>query len=92
MADNPSKLADQLLKKKPWKLDAKKYPDVEKTPYGYIYNVGNRSITDVGEQMKRIAPKKYNKDYDYGFTLFDDGEEIYYPSFDEAYKAAKGGK
>lgn len=72
----------------PFKLDSKKYPDVEETPYGFIYNVGNQSITDIAEQNARLFNKPATKND--GFTLTVDGDEVFYPDFESAYKAAKG--
>ena len=74
----------------PFKLDKQKYPDVEETPYGFIYNVGNRSLTDTAGQARKFG--NYKEDKNYGWTLTSDGDEVYYPSFEEAYAAAKGGK
>lgn len=71
----------------PFKLDRAKYPDVEETPYGFIYNVGNKSITDLAEQDAHLFHKPATKSG--GFTLTVDGDEVFYPSFEEAYKAAK---
>ena len=73
-----------------FKLDKEKYPDVEETPYGFVYNVGNQSITDVKAQEKAFG-KQIDDNKDYGFTLTVDGDEVYYKSFDEAYAAAKKG-
>jgi len=72
----------------PFELNREKYPDVEETPYGFIYNVGNQSITDVAEQNARLFNKPATKSD--GFTLTVDGDEVFYPDFDSAYKAAKG--
>ena len=72
----------------PFKLDSEKYPDVEETPYGFIYNVGNQSITDVAEQNARLFNRPATKSG--GFTLTVDGDEVFYPDFESAYKAAKG--
>lgn len=67
-------------------LDKKKYPDVEETPYGFIYNVNGKSITDVlGQNRKLGLPGKSG-----GFTLAIDGDESFYDTFEDAYKAAKG--
>ena len=69
-------------------LDKNKYPDVEETPYGFIYNVNGRSITDVeGQNRKFGIPGKSG-----GFTLEVDGDEVFYPDFESAYNAAKGRK
>ena len=75
-----------------FRLDKEKYPDVEETPYGFIYNVNNRSITDLEGQEKA-----FNKNYKYspaiirGFTVQDDyGDEVNFHDFDTAYKFAKG--
>ena len=74
-----------------FKLDKKLYPDVEETPYGFIYNVNGHSITDQTAQRMtwgdKFAPKEND---DFGFTVDIGGDESYYPTFDEAYKAAKG--
>lgn len=72
----------------PFALDTKKYPDVQTTPYGFIYNVGNQSITDLSEQDARLFRKPATKSK--GFSLTVDGDEVFYPDFESAYKAAKG--
>ena len=83
--------AAQAMQRKPFKLDRGLYPDVEETPYGFIYNVGGQSITDVGEHMRKTGMGGFLRENDNpGFTLFVDGDEAWYPSFDAAYKAAKG--
>lgn len=74
----------------PFKLDKKKYPDVEETPYGFIYNVGGRSITDAKEQARAFDGERFKPDREYGFSLEVNGDESYYPDFESAYKAAKG--
>lgn len=91
MARNPNELANELLKegKKAWELDKAKYPDVEETPYGFIYNVGGRSITDLGGERKKRFPNKYDESKQYGFSVERDGDEYFYPTFEDAYKAAK---
>lgn len=76
--------------KHPFKLDKEKYPDVEETPYGFAYNVGNQTITDIKAQNKAFG-RDVDNDKEYGFTLTVDGDEVYYNSFDEAYAAAKKG-
>lgn len=78
----------QEFQYEPFKLDKEKYPDVEETPYGFIYNVGNQSITDVAEQNARLFKRPATKSG--GFTLTIDGDEVFYPDFEAAYKAAKG--
>lgn len=74
-----------------FKLDKKLYPDVEETPFGFIYNVNGKSITDQNAQRmtwgEKFAPKENE---DFGFTVDFDGDEAYYPDFESAYKAAKG--
>lgn len=72
----------------PFKLDKKKYPDVEETPYGFIYNAGGRSITDLKAQNKALGYPLFDKTD--GFSVTIGGDEAYYPDFDSAYKAAKG--
>lgn len=74
----------------PFKVDKKKYPDVEETPYGFIFNVNGRSITDAKEQARQTMPGHFKPDRNYGFTLTANGDEAYYEDFDQAYKAAKG--
>ena len=73
-------------------LDKNKYPDVEETPYGFIYNVNGKSITDVEGQDRVLFPnKKSNPLYKPGFTVTDDsGDEVSLHDFDTAYKFAKG--
>lgn len=73
-----------------FELDAKKYPDVAKTPYGFIYNVNNKSITDLAGGKKKLGYSLSNNDS--GFTVADGGEEVFFKDFDSAYKYAKGGK
>lgn len=80
----------EALQNKPFKLDKKKYPDVEETPYGFIYNVNGRSITDAKEQARAFDGDRFKPDREYGFTVDIDGDEAYYEDFDSAYKAAKG--
>lgn len=74
--------------KHPFKLNKEQYPDVETTQYGFIYNVGNSSITDLAAQEKSWG--RSDDDIERGFSVTKDGEEFYYDTFDEAYKAAKG--
>lgn len=74
----------------PFKLDKEKYPDVEETDYGFVYNVNGQSITDLKAQEKAFGGK-IDENKDYGFTLTVDGDEVHYKSFDEAYAAAKKG-
>ena len=83
---NPAELAD-ALDFVPFKLDKEKYPDVEETPYGFIYNVGGRSITDIGGQNRKFGMGRPDAT---GFTVEFDGDESFYPDFELAYKAAKG--
>lgn len=74
----------------PFKLDKKLYPDVEETPYGYVYNVGKHSITDLGGERQKIMPSHFDPNKNYGFSVTIDGDEAFYPSFEEAYKMIKG--
>lgn len=71
----------------PFKLDSKKYPEAKATDYGFIYNVGNSSITDVGAQNKSFG-KKNDPYKNYGFTLTVGGDEVYYDTFEDAYNDA----
>ena len=81
---NPLDLA-QDLQYEPFKLDREKYPDVEETPYGFIYNVNGRSITD-----QNAMARKFGFGNGSGWTLnTPDNDESYYETFDEAYQAAK---
>ncbi len=79
----------------PFQLDKKKYPDVEETPYGFIYNVNGHSITDQTGMRKTYSMMgsnpfgKTDPNRNYGFTVEIGGDEVYYETFDEAYKAAK---
>ena len=73
-----------------FKLDKEKYPDVEETDYGFVYNVNGKSITDLKAQRKSFG-EDIESDKDYGFSLTVNGDEAYYNSFDEAYQAAKKG-
>lgn len=76
----------------PFKLDKNKYKDVEETPYGFIYNAGNQSITDLAEQ-ERAFGNKIDPNKKYGFTrTTDSGDEIFHETFEDAYNAIKGGK
>lgn len=75
---------------KPFVLDKKLYPDVEETPYGYVYNVGKHSITDLGRERQKIMPSHFDPNKNYGFSVTVGGDESYYPSFEEAYKMIKG--
>ena len=68
-----------------FKLDKEKYPDVEETPYGFIYNVNGESITDLKAQNKKFGMSGGS-----GFLLTKDGDEVYFETFEDAYKAAKG--
>lgn len=65
------------------------YEGVKQTPYGYIYNIGKTSITDLKAERKSMN-MKVDENKEYGYTVFKDGEEVYYPTFEEAYKSAKG--
>lgn len=71
------------------KFDISKYPDVEKTPYGFIYNVNGESITDLKEQDRKFG-RNVDDNKNYGFTVTKDGDEVYYETFEDAYNAAKG--
>lgn len=68
-----------------FKLDKEKYPDVEETPYGFIYNVNGESITDLKAQNEKFGMSGGS-----GFLLTKDGDEVYFETFEDAYKAAKG--
>lgn len=75
-------------------LDKNKYPDVEETPYGFIYNVklpnGQiKSITDATAQRMTWG-KNHLPTENLGFTVDFDGDESFYPDWESAYKAAKG--
>lgn len=74
--------------KHPFKFDKEKYPDVEETPYGFIYNVGGKSITDLAGQKKKLGYSLSTEDS--GFTVAVGGEEVFFKDFDSAYKYAKG--
>lgn len=74
--------------KEPFKLDKEKYPDVEETPYGFIYNVNGKSITDLAAQKKKMGYSLFTKDS--GFSVAVGGDELYFKDFDSAYKYAKG--
>ena len=88
---DPSHLAETLVNNNHgFVLDKEKYPDVETTPYGFIYNVNGHSITDSTSQRRKLMPSHFKEGVDYGFTLTEGGDEVYYPDFDSAYKAAKG--
>ena len=88
--DIVKKAADAEFKQeqpKPWKFDKMKYQDVEETPYGFIYNIGGQSITDVAGQ-KRAFGEPIEEGKEYGFTrTTDSGDEVFHKSFDDAYKA-----
>lgn len=72
-------------------LDKEKYPDVEETPYGFIYNVNGNSITDRTKERMTWGEKHYPKQ-NLGFGVFDaaKGEEFEFPTWEDAYKYAKG--
>ena len=76
--------------KHPFKLDKDKYPDVEETPYGFIYNVNGKSITDLDAQKKKMGYSLSTKDS--GFTVAVGGEEVYFQDFESAYNYAKSKK
>ena len=86
MAKTPIELAEEQ-EYVPFALDTKKYPDVQTTPYSFIYNIGNKSITDLSEQDAHLFRKPATKNK--GFSLTVDGDEVYYPDFESAYQAAK---
>lgn len=74
----------------PFKLDKEKYPDVEETDYGFIYNVNGVSIEDIGAHMKQSGMgDKLGKNDKAGFSVAKDGDELWFATFDEAYQAAK---
>lgn len=77
----------QAMEYTPFKLDKSKYPDVEETPYGFIYNVNGQSITDLSEQDAKLLKKPATRNK--GFTLTIDNDEVYFPDFESAYKRAK---
>lgn len=70
-----------------FQLDKEKYPDVEQTSYGFIYNVNGKNITDIAAQNKMFGMPGGS-----GFSVEIGGDESFYETFDEAYNAAKGGK
>lgn len=76
----------------PFKLDKEKYPDVEVTPYGFIYNVNGRSITDVDAQNRKFKPDyKPSPAFVPGFIVTDDfGDEVSFGTWEDAYNFAKG--
>lgn len=82
------KAAKEEHKPNEFKLDKEKYPDVEETPYGFIYNAYGHSITDVAGQNKAFG-EFVDPNKNYGFHLEVGGDESYYDSFDEAYNRAK---
>ena len=86
---NPEQQAQAMMKPE-FKLDKEKYPDVEETPYGFIYNVNGHSITDHNAMRKSWGDRFYDPEKDYGWTLAVGGDESFYPDFESAYKAAKG--
>lgn len=73
----------ESLQPKPWKFDQKKYPNVKTTPYGYIYNYGGSSITDIAANDKAMGSKKPGK----GFSYTVGGDEIMAETFDDAIAA-----
>ena len=75
----------------PFKLDRAKYSDVETTPYGFVYNVGGQSITDMAGQAHAFGEHDPNKKYGWTRTT-DSGDEVVHESFEDAYNAIKGGK
>lgn len=86
MAKNVALLIKGLTQE--FNLDKEKYPDVEETPYGFIYNVNGRSITD-----QSAMAKKFGFGSGSGFTVnTPDNDEVYYEDWDSAYQAAKGMK
>jgi len=85
-AENFTELTKQP--KGEFKLDKQKYPDVEKTPYGYVYNVNGTSITDLGGEAKKLG-FGYDPNKQYGFSVARDGEEQVYESFEDAYNSIK---
>lgn len=94
MANTPLELAQEVkpFEYKPFVLDKEKYSDVEETPYGFIYNVNGHSITDHNALYRKYMPDVVKEGTDYGWTVVDSSgpnDELYMPSFDEAYKYAK---
>lgn len=83
-----SKTVEPLIEKltQGFVLDKQKYPDVEETPYGFIYNVNGKSITDIAAQNRKFGMPSSSG----GFSLAVDGDESFYEDWDSAYKAAKG--
>jgi len=85
--DKMGKWKEQYNKAGFFQLDKEKYPDVEQTSYGFIYNVNGKNITDIAAQNKMFGMPGGS-----GFSVEIGGDESFYETFDEAYKAAKGGK
>ena len=81
------KFASQFEEAKAPKVEKKPedYEGVKTTPYGFIYNVNGKSITDLKEQSKKLGLGNAS-----GYSLTVGGDESYYKTFEEAYKAAKG--
>lgn len=81
------KFASQFEKAEAPKVEKKPedYEGVKTTPYGFIYNVNGKSITDLKEQSKKLGLGNAS-----GYSLTSGGDESYYKTFEEAYKAAKG--
>ena len=63
------------------------YKGVETTPYGHVYNFNGGSITDLGEERRKMNPKGFDANKKYGFSYTKGGDEVYADDFKTAYQA-----
>ena len=66
------------------------YKGVETTPYGHVYNFNGGSITDLGEERRKMNPKGFDANKKYGFSYTKGGDEVIADTFEEAYKGLGG--
>lgn len=66
------------------------YKGVETTPYGHVYNFNGGSITDLGEERRKMNPKGFDANKKYGFSYTKGGDELIADTFEEAYKGLGG--
>lgn len=66
------------------KVEGKEY-NVDEVQYGMYYNIGQTTITDVSKQEYVLFGKETKG---LGYSVFIDGDEVCYETFEDAYNAA----
>lgn len=66
------------------KVEGKEY-NVDEVQYEMYYNIGQTTITDMTKQEFILFG---NKKENLGYSVFIDGDEVCYKTFEDAYNAA----